>query len=235
MRRSRLLTACAAILFGLSATAVGSASAAPAPKAAPEQVTGTVSLWSAQYKGAGNYVDCPRMDHPLDITLVLNTPPVEREYIDRCGDSMRAEWLVTYRYVSPAPNSNLANATENQVSVHVRGVLYEGDTEQTMSKKGELDQDLSLGPGRPLQQTVEIRNQAQAGPDDDARKTDKAWAQFDLTDDSPLTQSETSPLSPLKDKLGGLGDKLGSLGKLGNGGGLLDSLGGLGGKPLSIP
>lgn len=234
MRRSRLLTACAAILFGLSATAVGSASAAPAPTAAPEQVTGTVSLWSADYKGAGKYVDCPRMDHPLNITLVLNTPPLEREYIDRCGDSMRAEWLVTYRYISPAQNSNLANASENQVSVHVHGVLYEGDTEQTMSKKGELDRDLSLSPGRPLQQTVEIFNQAEAGPDD-ARKTDTAWAQFDLTDDSALAPSETSPLSPLKDKLGGLGDKLGSLGKLGKGGGLLDSLGGLGGKPLSIP
>jgi hypothetical protein len=236
VRRPRLLTACAAaILIGLSTTASGTASAAPAPSAAPERVTGTVSLWSAAYKGAGNYVDCPRMDHPVDITLVLDTPPLERQYIDRCNDSMRVEWSVTYRYTSPAQNSNLASPTGNHVNVHVRGVLYEGDSEQTMAKKGELGRDLSLAPGRPLQQTVELLNQADANPND-ARMTDRAWAQFDLKDEDPLAPSQgQSPLSPLKlDKLDAL-DKLPGLDKLGNGGGLLGGLGGLGGKPLSIP
>ncbi|MDX3225565.1 hypothetical protein [Streptomyces sp. ME19-01-6] len=234
MRLSRLLTACAAALIGLSPTAVGSASAAPSPAAAPERVTGTVSLWSADYKGGGNYVDCPRMDHPIDIALVLDTPPLERQYIDRCNDSLRVEWFVTYGYASPAQNSNMAAARENQVNVHVHGVLYSGDSEQTMSKKGEIDRDFSIAPGRPLQQTVEILNQSEASPND-ARMTDKAWAQFDLNDENPLVPPQDSPLSPLKlDKLPGLG-KLPGLDKLGNGGGLLDKVGGLGGKPLSIP
>ncbi|MEU5023347.1 hypothetical protein [Streptomyces milbemycinicus] len=235
MRRPRLLTSCAATLIGLSPTTVGSASAAPSPAATPERVTGTVSLWSADYKGGGSYVDCPRMDHPVDLTLVLDTPPLERQYIDRCNDSMRVEWAVTYRYVSPAQNSSAAAARENQVNVHVHGVMYQGDAEQTMGKKGEIDKDFAVAPGRPLQQTVELLNQADASPND-ARMTDRAWAQFDLKDDDPLSQPQgQSPLAPLKlDKLDAL-DKLPGLGKLGNGGGLLENLPGLGGKPLSIP
>ncbi|MFD8383180.1 hypothetical protein ACFV2X_32520 [Streptomyces sp. NPDC059679] len=235
MRRPRLLTACAAALIGLSPTTLGSASAAPSPAAGPERVTGTVSLWSADYKGAGSYVDCPRMDHPVDITLVLDTPPLERQYVDRCNNTMRIEWFVTYRYTGPAQNSNLASPSGNQVNIHVRGVLYQGDSEQTMGKKGEVDRDLSVAPGRPLQQTVELLNQADASPND-ARMTDRAWAQFDLKDDDPLAQPQgESPLAPLKlDKLDTL-NKLPGLGKLGSGGGLLDGLGGLGGKPLSIP
>ncbi|MEU5638348.1 hypothetical protein [Streptomyces milbemycinicus] len=235
MRRPRLLTACAATLIGLSPTTLGSASAASSPAAAPERVTGTVSLWSADYKGAGSYVDCPRMDHPVDITLVLDTPPLERQYIDRCNNTMRIEWFVTYRYTGPTQNSNLAPASGNQVNIHVRGVLYEGESEQAMEKQGEVDKDFSVAPGRPLQQTVELLNQADASPND-ARMTDRAWAQFDLKDDDPLSQPQgQSPLAPLKlDKLDAL-DKLPGLGKLANGGGLLDSLPGLGGKPLSIP
>ena len=135
MRRPRLLTTCAATLIGLSPTTADPASAAPAPApapaAAPERVTGMVSLWSARYKGAGNYVDCPRMDHPLDITLLPDTPPLERQYVDRCNDSMRVEWFVTYRYTRPTSNSNLASPNEAQINVHVHGVLYEGDDEQT--------------------------------------------------------------------------------------------------------
>ncbi|MGO4748329.1 hypothetical protein AB4212_06790, partial [Streptomyces sp. 2MCAF27] len=165
----------------------------------------------------------------------LDTPPLERQYIDRCNDSMRIEWSVTYRYTSPTQNSNLTSAGGNQVNIHVHGVLYGGDSEQTMGKKGEVDRDLSLGAGRPLQQTVELLNQADANPND-TRMTDRAWAQFDLKDEDPLAQPQgQSPLAPLKlDKLDVL-DKLPGLGKVGNGSGLLDSLGGLGGKPLSIP